>query len=71
MTTTFFGLLPDGTEITETTIKSDQLTAQILSWGATVRDLRLADHKPALVLGLNSIDDYLAGSAHMLSLIHI
>lgn len=60
-----FGTLPDGTDIIETTLTSGQLTAKILNWGAVLQDLRLAGHPTALVLGLTSLDDYVAGSAHM------
>lgn len=34
----------------------------MLSWGAVIRDLRLHGHAPPLVLGLNSMADYLAHS---------
>lgn len=65
MMKSLFGSLPDGREIYEFTLKSAGLTAKVLNWGAVIRDLRLEGHAPALVLGLNSLDDYVAGSAHM------
>ena len=54
-----FGALPDGREIEAVTIAAGDLSADILSFGAVLRELRLdgADH--TLVLGFNSLADYL------------
>ncbi len=59
-----FGRLPDGTEIIEITVATGDLRAQVLSWGTVVRDLRLAGVSYPLVLGLNSIENYVAHSPH-------
>lgn len=59
-----FGTLADGTEIVEHVISAGNLTAKILNWGTVVRDLRLAGVDHPLVLGLNSIEDYVNHSPH-------
>ncbi|WP_342358503.1 aldose epimerase family protein [Terrarubrum flagellatum] len=63
-----FGVLPDGREIREVTLRSKAgATAKIIEWGAVVRDLQvpLADGKmQRVVLGLNSLEDYLDHSPH-------
>ncbi len=64
MTQRPFGWLANGTEIAEITIAAGDLHAKILTWGAVVRDLRLDGVPHPLVLGLNSIEDYVAHSPH-------
>tara|TARA_B100000989_G_scaffold284471_1_gene251310 strand:- start:402 stop:935 length:534 start_codon:yes stop_codon:yes gene_type:complete len=64
-----FGTLPDGDPVTGVRISADRLRATILSWGATLQDLRfdLADNRSdiPLVLGFDSIEDYLVhGRVH-------
>ena len=61
--TSSFGTLPDGDPVTGVRISAGRLRASILSWGATLQDLRFdpADNRSdiPLVLGFDSIDDYL------------
>ena len=61
--TSSFGTLPDGDAVTGVRISAGRLRATILSWGATLQDLRFdpADNRSdiPLVLGFDSIDDYL------------
>ncbi len=57
-----FGHLPDGRAVECVRIGRGLLRAEILTYGAVVRDLRFKGHAPPLVLGLNSIEDYLAHS---------
>ncbi len=53
-----FGTLEDGTPIELIAIESDALRAEILTYGAIVRDLRHEACAHPLVLGLNSARDY-------------
>lgn len=62
MTRRPFGTLPDGTPVEALTISGGGLTAEVLTWGAVVRDLRLEGHAPPLVLGFERLEDYLAHS---------
>lgn len=59
-----FGQLPDGTMVHSVAIASDDLRAEILSWGACIRDLRLTGFDHPLVLGLNTAEDYALHSPH-------
>jgi len=54
-----FGHLPDGREVESVRIGRGALRAEILTYGAVIRDLRLKGHGRPLVLGLNSMADYL------------
>lgn len=60
-----FGSLPDGTAIEELRLEAGGMRASILTWGAVLRDFLVPDRqgKPRrVVLGLNTLDDYLAHS---------
>lgn len=57
-----FGRLPDGRAIEAVRIGRGALRAEILTYGAVVRDLRFDGHGRPLVLGLDSMEDYLAHS---------
>ena len=61
--TSSFGTLPNGDAVTGVRISAGRLRATILSWGATLQDLRFdpADNRSdiPLVLGFDNIDDYL------------
>jgi len=57
-----FGHLPDGRVVEAVRIGWGVLRAEILTYGAVIRDLRFAGHAPPLVLGLNSMEDYLVHS---------
>ncbi|MFN4009232.1 MAG: aldose epimerase family protein [Pannonibacter sp.] len=56
-----FGTL-HGIAVDEVTLRAGSLQASILTYGATLRDLRLAGRP--LVLGLNTLDDYVAHGAY-------
>lgn len=64
MPATIFGTLADGTEIREATIAAGALTARVLTYGAVIRDIRLAGVDHPLVLGFDSLDHYLKYTSH-------
>lgn len=64
MTTEHFGTLPDGQEVTRVTLQGGGLTARFLTYGAVLQDLLLDGHCPALVLGFDSLESYLAHSPY-------
>ncbi|ADZ72096.1 aldose epimerase family protein [Polymorphum gilvum] len=57
-----FGTMDDGTVVEEIRLRADRLEAKILTFGATVRDLRLGGRP--LVLGFDSLADYIAHGQH-------
>ena len=60
-----FGTLPDGTGIEEIVLRAGDMQASVLSWGAVLRDFVVPDRagRPRrVVLGLRTLDDYLAHS---------
>ena len=59
-----FGTLPDGTEVKRVAIAAGDLSAHFISYGAVLQDLRLAGHAAPLVLGFDTLADYLAHSKH-------
>ncbi|WP_323007151.1 aldose epimerase family protein [Pseudorhodobacter sp.] len=54
-----FGYLPDGRTVWQITLRGGGLTAQMLTYGATLRDLRLDGHAPPLVLGFDHFAPYI------------
>lgn len=58
MTATRFGQLPDGSDVHEVQIASGDLTAKILTYGAVIRDIRLAGLDHPLVLGFDDLESY-------------
>ncbi|SLN28686.1 Aldose 1-epimerase precursor [Roseivivax jejudonensis] len=58
MTGQLVGQTPEGREIHEIGIASDALEARILTYGASIRDLRLAGVAHPLVLGFDDAADY-------------
>lgn len=54
-----FGHLPDGRAVQQITLHGGGLTAQILTYGAVLRDLRLAGHAAPLVLGFETLAPYI------------
>ncbi len=54
-----FGLLPDGQPVQRISISGGGLTAQVLTYGATVQDLRLDGVTHPLVLGSPTLRPYL------------
>lgn len=59
-----FGTLPSGETVEEVVIRGGGLTASVLTYGSVIRDLRLEGHAPALVLGFEKLEDYLAHSPY-------
>lgn len=59
MTRTAFGKTPAGTEVERLTLGDGTLTAQILTLGAILQDLRLADRPYTLTLGGTDLAAYL------------
>jgi aldose 1-epimerase len=54
-----FGQLQDGRIVQQITLQGGGLTAQVLTYGAVVRDLRLDGHAQPLVLGFEDFAPYL------------
>lgn len=54
----FFGKLGDGEPVERVTISKGKLSANILTWGAVVQDMRLEGHAPSLVLGFETFEPY-------------
>lgn len=54
-----FGTLPDGQDVTRITLTAHGMTASILSYGATLQDLRLDGVDHPLVLGFPTLAPYL------------
>ncbi|MFA3916339.1 aldose epimerase family protein [Ruegeria hyattellae] len=59
-----FGSLPDGQQVQRATIARDGLRAHVLTYGATLQDLRLDGVAHPLVLGWPSLDGYLQSGAY-------
>ncbi|MEQ8346354.1 MAG: aldose epimerase family protein [Sneathiellaceae bacterium] len=56
-----FGTMPDGTAVERIALRGGGLTAAVLTYGATVQDLRLDGIGHPLVLGASSLAPYLGG----------
>ncbi|WP_428643322.1 aldose epimerase family protein [Roseibium sp.] len=52
-----FGVLPDGTQVQEVTLKKGALEAAVLTYGAIIRDLKVDGQ--TVVLGFENLKDYL------------
>lgn len=59
-----FGTMPSGEMVEEVVLQGGGLTAQVLTYGSVIRDLRLAGHQPPLVLGFHSLEDYFEHSPY-------
>ncbi|MEX0350736.1 MAG: aldose epimerase family protein [Paracoccaceae bacterium] len=59
-----FGTLPDGGQVQRVTISRDGLHAHVLTYGATLQDLRLDGMAHPLVLGWPTLEDYLQGGGY-------
>ena len=57
-----FGRLPDGQSVEAVTIGSGKLSVDVLAWGAVVRDIWYEGYDWPLVLGFESMADYLGHS---------
>lgn len=56
--------MPDGAPVPVLRIAAGDLCAEIIAWGAVLRDLRLAGRPHPLVLGFDDFDAYPAHSPH-------
>ena len=59
-----FGQNNDGETVQIVEISGGGLTANVMSWGAGIQDLRLKGHAAPLVLGFPTFDDYLHHSPY-------
>ena len=57
-----FGVGANDETVTRVFLKGGGLTAQVLTWGGVIQDLRLDGHDAPLVLGFETMPDYLAHS---------
>ena len=65
MRTKVFGRMPEGDDVLEVVIGDGGFAATIITYGAVIRDVRLAGVAHPLVLGLESLDAYIAHSPHL------
>lgn len=56
--------MPDDNPVERISISAGGLSANILTYGSVLQDLRLQGHTPALVLGFDSFDSYLTHSPY-------
>lgn len=54
-----FGKTPDGETVRRVRIEGGGLSAAIMTWGASLQDLRLEGHAPSLILGFPDFQTYL------------
>jgi len=59
-----FGSLSDGTEVEEVAIAGGDLSVKVITFGAVIRDARLAGIGHPLVLGFDNLDGYVNHSPH-------
>lgn len=59
MTTSHFGTLPDGREVTRIRLAAHGMAVSIITLGASLQDLRLDNIAHPLVLGFDSLEPYL------------
>ena len=59
-----FGTLPSGDIVERIRLSGGGLTADVLTYGAIIQDLRLAGHAPPLVLGFEDLPSYLTHSPY-------
>lgn len=59
-----FGATQDGETVYRVRISGGGLTANVITWGAVIQDLRLEGHAPPLVLGFEAFDPYPIHSAY-------
>ncbi len=62
--TDIFGHLPTGEAVHRVVLTGGGLTANILTWGSVIQDLRLDGHAAPLVLGFDNFQDYLDHSPY-------
>jgi aldose 1-epimerase len=54
-----FGHLPNGDPVHKINLNHGGLTASVITYGASLQDLRLAGHTPSLILGFPEFEPYL------------
>ncbi len=59
-----FGTTEKGETVYRVRISGGGLTANVITWGAVIQDLRLDGHQPPLVLGFERFEDYLNHSPY-------
>jgi aldose 1-epimerase len=59
-----FGAGPNGETVYKVVLTGGGLTASVLTWGAIIQDLRLEGHEAPLVLGFETLPDYLEHSPY-------
>ena len=67
-----FGHMPDGTPVEEITLRSRSATCQIITYGGAVRSLklpRLREEPLDVVLGFDTLEDYIAQDKYMGALV--
>ena len=52
-----FGKTETGEPVYRVRLTGGGLTANVITWGAVIQDLRLEGHEPPLVLGFENFDD--------------
>lgn len=62
---TSFGQLPDGRAVERFSLQGGGLSAQILTWGGVLQDLRLEGVPYSLVLGFADLENYLHSKAYI------
>lgn len=60
-----FGTLPDGREVTRVVIAAHGLSVALITWGATIQDVRLAGYPQPLVLGYPDLAAYLGEGVYL------
>ena len=62
--TDIFGISPENQPVSRIALAGHGLTARILTWGATLQDLRLRGYRDPLVVGFTDFQDYLDHSQY-------
>ncbi len=65
MTVTTLMTAPDGSDIQQVALENAHLSARILTFGATLMDLRLSGVAHPLVLGFDAVEDYVTRNAYL------
>jgi len=60
-----FGRTPDGEDVNRVEIAAGKLRAGLISWGASIQDLRLDGHGAPLVLGFETLEHYFSHGSHV------
>ena len=62
--TDIFGISPENQTVSRITLSGHGMTANILTWGATLQELRLDGYEHPLVIGFTTLQDYLDHSQY-------